>query len=31
MADGHGVAIPAHPKSVCGVGVCNMDYYLMDP
>lgn len=31
MADGHGVAIPAQPKSVLGVGVYKMDYYHMDP
>lgn len=31
MADGHGVAIPAQPKSVLGVGVYKMDYYHTDP
>lgn len=31
MADGHGVAIPAQPKSVSGVGVYRMDYYHTDP
>ena len=31
MADGHGVAIPAQPKSVWRVGVCKMDYYHTYP
>lgn len=30
MADGHSVAISAHPKSVWGVGVYKMDYYRTD-